>query len=189
MFSFPCGDNMATPHGPWTIKSTEQIYRDPFVELTLDQVVRPDGKDGQHVVVKIKAGVCVVAVDSDRNIHLTKEFHYAVGRDSIEAVSGGVEPGEDADLTAKRELQEELGLEAKSWKFLTTVDPFTTIMASPTRLYLATGLSEVDTDPEGTELIEHVVIPLADAAKMVASGEITHAPSCVAILMADQNLK
>ena len=164
------------------------IFVTSFYDGSLMLKVNDDGKDGQHVVVKIKAGVCVVAVDSDRNIHLTKEFYYAVGRDSIEAVSGGVEPDEDADLTAKRELQEELGLEAESWKFLTTVDPFTTIMASPTRLYLATGLSEVDTDPEGTELIEHVVIPLADAAKMVASGEITHAPSCVAILMADQNL-
>lgn len=176
---------MPTPHGPWTIKSTEQIYSDPFVQLTLDQVIRPDGNDGQHVVVNIKPGVCVIAVDEDRNVHLTKEFHYAVGRDSVECVSGGVEPGEDADLTAKRELQEELGLEADQWQFLTTVDPFTTIMASPTRLYLATGLSNVDTNPEGTEQIEHVVLPLSQAAKMVASGEITHAPSCVAILMAE----
>jgi len=176
---------MPTPHGPWKIKSTEQIYADPFVKLTLDQVIRPDGNDGQHVVVKIKPGVCVIAVDEDRNVHLTKEFHYAVARDSIECVSGGVEPDEDADLTAKRELQEELGLIASSWKFLTTVDPFTTIMASPTRLYLATGLSEVETNPEGTELIEHVVMPLADALKMVSDGEITHAPSCVAVLLAD----
>lgn len=176
---------MTKPHGPWTIKSTEQIYRDPFVELTLDQVIRPDGNDGQHVVVKIKPGVCVVAVDDDRNIHLTKEFHYAVGRDSIEAVSGGVEPNEDADLTAKRELQEELGLEAKAWKFLTTVDPFTTCLASPTRLYLATDLSNVETNPEGTEQIEHVIMPLSKAAAMVADGEITHAPSCVAILLTE----
>jgi len=124
---------MPTPYGPWTIKSTEQIYRDPFVELTLDQVIRPDGDDGQHVVVKIKPGVCVIAVDKERNVHLTKEFHYAVGRDSVEGVSGGVEPGEDADLTAK----------------------------------------------------EHVILPLAEAARMVSNGEITHAPSCVAILMAD----
>lgn len=180
---------MPTPHGPWTIKSTEQIYSDPFVQLSVDQVIRPDGKDGQHVVVHIKPGVCVIAVDADRNVHLTKEFHYAVARDSIECVSGGVEPSEDADLTAKRELQEELGLTAGSWKFLTTVDPFTTIMTSPTRLYLATDLSEGDTNPEGTEQIEHVVMPLSDAAKMVSLGEITHAPSCVAILMAEQNLR
>lgn len=174
---------MTTPHGPWTIKSTEQVYRDPYVELTLDQVIRPDGDDGQHVVVTIKPGVCVVAVDADRNVHLTKEFHYAVGRDTIECVSGGVEPDEDANLTAKRELQEELGLAAKSWRFLTTVDPFTTCLVSPTRLYLATDLSHVAAEPEGTEQIEHVVVPLSEAAKMVSAGEITHAPSCVAILM------
>jgi ADP-ribose pyrophosphatase len=151
----------------------------------VDQVIRPDGKDGQHVVVHIKPGVCVLAVDEDRNVYLTKEFHYAVGRDSVEGVSGGVEPGEDPDETAKRELQEEIGLHAETWQFLTTVDPFTTIMTSPTRLYLATGLTEVETSPEGTELIERVVLPLSKAAQMVESGTITHAPSCVAILMAN----
>lgn len=179
---------MSKPHGPWTIKSTEHVYSDPFVRLSVDQVVRPDGKDGQHVVVHIKPGVCVLAIDANHNVHLTKEFHYAVGRDSIECVSGGVEPGEDADLTAERELQEELGLVAESWQFLTTVDPFTTIMESPTRLYLATDLSSVDDNPEGTEQIEHVVFPLAEAVKMVATGKITHAPSCIAILLANSIL-
>lgn len=174
------------PHGPWTINSTQQIYRDPFVQLTLDQVVRPDGNDGQHVVVHIKPGVCVIAVDENRNLLLTKEFHYAVGRDSIEAVSGGVEPNEDPDETARRELQEELGIEAKDWQFLTTVDPFTTIMTSPTRLYLATGLTEVETDPEGTEQIERITIPLSEAVGRVSNGQITHAPSCVAILLVDR---
>jgi ADP-ribose pyrophosphatase len=172
-------------HGPWKIKSTEQVYKDPFVELTLDKVIRPDGDDGQHIVVHIKPGVCVIAVDADRNVHLTKEFHYAVGRYTIEGVSGGVEPGEYPDRTAKRELQEELGLEAAKWQFLMTTDPMTACLASPVRLYLATVLSEVDTNPEGTELIEHVVMPLVEATALVASGEITHSPSCVAILLAN----
>ena len=124
-----------------------------------------------------------LAIDDDHQVYLTKEFHYAVGRDSIEAVSGGVEPDEDPDLTAQRELQEELGLEASNWTFLTTVDPFTTIMSSPTRLYLATGLSDVETNPEGTEQIELFKCSLDKAVEMVNCGEITHAPSCVAILM------
>lgn len=170
-------------HGPWKIKSTEQIYRDPFLELTLDKVVRPDGNDGQHVVVHIKHGVCVLAMDDQQHVYLTDEFHYAVGRHSIEAVSGGIEPGEDPDLTAKRELQEEIGLEAESWELLGTVDPFTTIMESPTRMYLATGLTEVEPDPEGTEQIRRVRVSLERAVEMVKSGEITHAPSCVLILL------
>ena len=178
------------PHGPWKIKSTEDVYSDPYVDLTLDQVVRPDGKDGQHVVVNLKPGVCVLAIDHDSEgrpqVHLTKEFHYGIGRDSLEGVSGGIEAGEGADLSAKRELEEELGLRAEHWQYLTSVDPFTTVVVSPTRLYIATGLTETETNPEGTELIEHVVMLLDEAVDFVSQGKITHAPTCVALLMAEK---
>ena len=171
-------------HGPWKIKQTNQIYSDEFVSLWVDQVMQPDGQDGQHVVVSIKPGVCVLAIDRDNLLHLTREFHYAVGRESIEAVSGGIEPGESPDEAARRELQEELGLEAQSWRCPTTVDPFTTIMVSPTRIYFASELTAVARSLEGTEKIEAVVLPLDEAVSRIWSGEITHAPTCVAILLA-----
>lgn len=170
-------------HGPWTIKRTNQIYQDPYVALHVDQVIRPDGNDGQHVVVQIKPGVCVIAMDTQQQLHLTREFHYAVGRDSVEAVSGGIEPNEDPLICAQRELQEEVGLHADKWQYLMTVDPFTTIMESPTRLYLATELSPVPNALEGTETIETVVMPLDEAVRAVEAGTITHAPTCVAILL------
>ena len=173
-----------TPHGPWKIKSTDDVYTDPFIQVRLDQVVRPDGKDGQHVVVGIKPGVCVLAMDEEDNVYLTSEFHYGVGRYSLEAVSGGIEPGEDPDLTAQRELQEEIGLVAEHWEHVGTVDPFTTIVVSPTRLYIVRGLGSAPKNPEGTEQIETVVMPLDEAVSKVNNGEITHAPSCVVILQA-----
>ena len=171
-----------TQYGPWRITGTKEIYRDPFVNLKVDQVIRPDGLPGQHVVVGIKPGVCVLALDDQGDVHLTKEFHYAIGRESVEAVSGGIEPGEDPDVTAVRELQEELGLKAGRMTYLTTLDPFTSCMVSPTRLYLATDLVEVADNPEGTEQIETVVMSLADAVQRVIGGEITHAPTCVLLL-------
>ena len=173
-------------HGPWTIIGTHEVYNDPYVALKVDQVIRPDGRDGQHVVVQIKAGVCVIAMDTQGRVYLTKEFHYAVGRDSLEAVSGGIEPDEDPLLCAQRELQEEVGIEAQQWKLLMTVDPFTSIMESPTRLYLATGLSSVEKSPEGTEVIETVLMPLEEAVAKVEAGEITHAPTCVALLLVER---
>ncbi len=170
------------PYGPWTIKQSDKVYVDSFIDVQLDQVIRPDGRDGQHVVVNLKPGVCVLAIDDEDQVYLTKEFHYGIGRNSIEAVSGGIEAGEDALLTARRELQEELGLVAENWEFLGTVDPFTTVVVSPTRLYVARGLTEVPRDLEGTELIERIVMPLSVAVEKVISGEITHAPSAIAIL-------
>ena len=61
-------------------------------------------------------------------------------------------------------------------------------MASPTALYVATGLSQVPRAPEGTELIETVKISLNSAKQMVISGEITHAPTCVLLLLAADQL-
>ena len=72
-------------------------------------MVRPDGNPGTYSTVRIKPGVCVIAIDNDDILYLTKEFHYAVGRDTIEGVSGGIEDTETAQLAAKRELAEEIG--------------------------------------------------------------------------------
>ncbi len=175
-------------YGPWTIKETQTVYEDSFVEVQLDQVVRPDAQDGQHVVVYMKAGVCVLPLDEEKNVYLTSEFHYGIGRQSLEGVSGGIESGESAQETARRELAEELGLAAEHWKLLTSVDPFTTIVVSPTQLFLATGLSSVPIALEGTEQIESVQLPLSQAVQMVTEGEITHAPTCVLLLLASAQL-
>ncbi len=179
-------DDLTQLHGPWKIHATVEKYADPFVRLWVDRVTRPDGAPGQHVVVEMKPGVCVLAVDDERHVYLTSEFHYAIGRVALEGVSGGIEPREDPLQTAKRELAEELGLQADSWEYLTTVDPFTTIIRSPTRLYLARGLTNCPRRPEGTERIDAVRLPLAAAVEKIRTGEITHAPTCVALLLIDQ---
>ncbi len=121
-------------------------------------------------------------MDDDRHVYLTVEFHYAVGRTTVEAVSGGMEANEEPLATAKRELQEELGIEAADWTDLGIVDPFTASVVSPTRLYLARGLTFGDHAPEGTEQIRCLKMPLTEAVQKVMTSEITHGPSCVLIL-------
>lgn len=170
-------------HGPWTIHSSEQMYSDPWINVIRDKVTRPDGHSGTYATVHLKSGVCVIAVDNDRNVHLTKEFHYAVGEVTIEGVSGGIEQGETRELAANRELEEEIGLKASKWTHMGTVDPFTAAIFSRVDLYIAEDLETCETDPEGTELIEHVVYPLSQAIEMVRKGKITHSPTCVLLLL------
>lgn len=169
-------------HGPWTIVKNHQIYQDPWVTLQRDDVIRPDGLPGSYSTVEIKPGVTVVALDEKNVVHLTSEFHYAVGRITLEGVSGGIESGESALQSAQRELLEELGIIARKWTSLGTVDPFTSAVRSPVELYLAEELSFEATQLEGTELIERVSLPLADAISAVMESRITHAPTCVALL-------
>jgi ADP-ribose pyrophosphatase len=178
------GRSTARSHGPWQICSTEDVYRDPWIHVRCDQVVRPDGRDGTYSVVSIKPGVCVIAVDDLNRVHLTEEFHYGVARVTWEGVSGGIEDGESPEATAARELREELGITARQWDDLGMVDPFTASVVSPTQLFLARRLSWVEPDREGTELIKPYVLPFDEAIAAVMASQITHAPTCVALMKA-----
>ena len=171
-------------HGPWTIVKNHKIYQDPWVALERDDVIRPDGLSGSYSTIQIKPGVTVVAIDEQQVVHLTSEFHYAVGRVTLEGVSGGIESGESALVSAQRELVEELGIVARKWTSLGVVDPFTSAVRSPVQLYLAEQLSFEAPQLEGTELIERVALPLAEAIAAVMDSRITHAPTCVALLKA-----
>jgi ADP-ribose pyrophosphatase len=169
-------------HGPWTIVQSHAVYADHWIDVRKDDVVRPDGQPGTYSVVKVRQGVTVVALDDADLLHLTEEFHYAVGRLTLEGVSGGMESGEDALQTARRELAEELGIEAEEWIDLGMIDPITSSVDSPTRMFLARSLRHGPSAPEGTELIRCVKVPLKEALAMVFDGRITHAATCVAIL-------
>ncbi|HMO35590.1 MAG TPA: NUDIX hydrolase [Gemmatales bacterium] len=172
-------------HGPWKIVSRRWAYEDPWMKVQRDEVIRPDGQPGTYAVVHIKPGACVLPVDEEGLVHLTEEFHYAVGKVTLECVSGGMEPGETFLTAAKRELREELGLQAEEWQDLGRLDPFTASVLSPTQLFLARKLTYEATSPDGTELIRHVKIPLSLAVQLVMQSVITHAPSMALILKAN----
>lgn len=169
-------------NGPWTVRASRDVYQDPWMRVRRDEVIRPDGQPGSYGVVHLKPGVCVVALDGQANVHLTEEFHYGVERDTIEGVSGGIDPGEDALDAAQRELKEELGIIAQLWTDLGVTDPFTANVVSPTRLFLAQQLSFGTPSPEGTELIRCRKVSLPQAVQWALDGTISHAPSALLLL-------
>jgi ADP-ribose pyrophosphatase len=176
-------------HGPWRIRETHEVYRDPWISVRCDQVIRPDGQHGTYSVVHLKAGVCVVAIDDQQQVHLTEEFHYGVGRVTIEGVSGGIESTESVASAAARELREELGITARRWDDLGVIDPFTASVVSPTRLFLARELCWAEPSCEATELIRPIAMPLVEALRQVWDSQITHGPTCVALLKAARLLQ
>jgi ADP-ribose pyrophosphatase len=137
-------------HGPWQIVSSRDIYRDSWIDVRRDDVLRPDGQSGTHCVVTLKSGVSVLAVDDTQHVYLTEEFHYAIGRVATEVVSGGIEPDETPEQTVRRELREELGLVADRWTSWGNLDPISSVIAAPVALFLAEGLTAVPRAPEPT---------------------------------------
>ncbi len=176
-------------NGQFIIKKSIQKYKNPWIEVVEDQVIRPDGKSGIFGIVKMVNGISVLPLDKNGYVYLTKEFHYAISKVHIETVSGGIDKNEKPIEAARRELKEELGIEAKEWIDLGLVNPFTTVVKSSARMFLARKLKFEKDDQEATENIKLVKVKLEKVVKMVMNNIITHGPSCVLILKADKYLK
>ncbi len=174
--------------GPYEIISSRLIYRNPWLSLTEDTLEGPDRSRSVFGIVEMKPGATVVAINGSGEVLLVREFKVAVGRETLEAVSGGIEDGETALEAAKRELREEAGVEAADWTSLGVVDPFTTAIKSPNFIFLARGLTPVEACPDEGEAVETILVPFADAIEMVMRSEITHGATCVALLKATRYL-
>ncbi len=175
--------------GPWRIVGTKIVYRNPWIKVREDKVIRPDSKNGIFGVVELREGVSVIPLDTRGNVYLTQEYHYAVERITIEAISGGINKGENKLKAAQRELKEETGFTAKKWTYLGVIDPFTSMCVSPNHIYLAEQLIGGRARREGTETMKITKIPYQKALEMVMKSKITHGASCVALLKIYLTLK
>ena len=180
---------MNKKHGPWTIKNSVLKYSHDPLQVYEDQVIRPDGEPGTYAVVKMKQGVSVLALDEEGHVYLAREFRYAVGRETMETVGGAMDEGERPIDAARRELKEELGIEAEDWTELGQVDPATSLLDSPSYLFLARTLRFTEPEQEGSETIKRVKVEFDKAINMALNGEITHGSSCVLILRAQHFLR
>ena len=179
---------MKIKKGPWTVTDSKVVYKNPWIKVREDQVIKPDGQAGIFGVVAMKPGISVLPIDNQQNVYLTKEYHYAIEQETIEAVSGGIEKGEDGESAAKRELKEEIGITAKKIVDLGVIEPFTTVVTSSNHLYLAQGLEFSEASPEGTEKIELVKISMQEAIEWVMESKITHGATTTLILKAKDYL-
>jgi 8-oxo-dGTP pyrophosphatase MutT (NUDIX family) len=180
---------MEQKHGAWTIKASECRYRDEFVEFWVDDCLRPDGEPARRATLRMRPGVAVLAVDEEGFAHLLRQFRYAVGRESVEVVQGAAEEGEGLAEAARRELKEELGVEAAELTDLGPLDAVTSQVFSPSQLFLARGLTFQEPEREATEQLRPLKVKLGEAVRMVMEGEITQATSCVLILKASRLLR
>ena len=168
---------MPEKRGEWTVLDSTVQFRNPWLTVREDRVIQPDGQEGTFGVAEMIPGVSVLPVDDDGTVYLVRVYRYTIDRQSLEALAGGIEEGEDPQEAARRELREEAGIEAAELIDLGVVDQLTEVVVSPDRLYLARGLSFRTPDREETEDIERVAVPLDQAEEWAYDGTITHAAS------------
>ncbi len=172
-----------SPKRTWKTLTSREVYKNKWIRVREDEVLRPDGNPGIYGVIEIRPSVGVVAIDDRGRVALVGQWRYALDRHSWEIPRGGSNPGEmDMQAVAQRELEEEVGVRAASWQRLSAVDICNGVANDVQTLFLATGLTgaSMNLDPE-----EDIVVdwqPLPEVVKMVMDGRITEVCSVAAVL-------
>ena len=167
------------------VLSSKEVHRGPVFWVTSDQIIEPGSIEVRRDVVWHPGSVVVLAVDETKPeplILLEVQYRYTVGRKIWELPAGSIDPGETELAGAKRELLEETGFTAKSWKRILKFHVSPGILSETMAIFLARGLKPGKAQPEADEVIDVRFVPLSKAARMVRSGQICDAKTICGVL-------
>jgi ADP-ribose pyrophosphatase len=177
------------------VVESEIIRRGRYLTFRIDTIERADGSRANREVVGHPGAVAILAIDDEDRVLMVRQFRVPAGGTLLEVPAGTLEVDastgitEDHGLAARRELEEETGYRADSWRLLTSFWTAPGFATELMHLYLATGLRPADADrlgPDEDERLELERVPFGDAIAAAERGEVSDAKSLVALLWLDR---
>jgi len=167
------------------IVSSRSVHDGRIVKLSLEEVRLPNGNTIVLEVIKHPGAAAAVPVDDEGNVILVRQYRHATGRWLLEVPAGKLDhPGESPEECARREIEEETGYRAgrlTSLGWIWTTPGFTN---EKIWLYLATELTPVPPSLQPDEVLTVLKLPLEEAVRRAATGEIADGKSVCALLRA-----
>jgi len=134
-----------------TTLSTREIYRNPWMRLREDEILRSNGQRGIYGVVEKEEAAIILPIDGDR-IWLVEQFRYTVQERALELPQGSWQMAIDnpEDL-ARGELREETGLKAEKMTCLGSHWIAYGFTRQKQHVFLAAGLTQSQKEPDNEE--------------------------------------
>ena len=162
--------------GPWTVRSSEVAYDNPWLQIEHSDVVRPDGGDGAYGVVRFKnIAIGVLPLFDDGTVPLVGQHRFPLDAYSWELPEGGGALDTDPLESAKRELEEETGFSAGTWSLLGEADLSNSVTDERCQMFLAWDLIPGKAHPEPTEVLSQDRVSFANLVDRCLSGDIRDA--------------
>lgn len=163
---------------------SEQVFDGVLLNVHRDTVRLPDGKQGVREYIRHPGAVVVIAQLPDGHLIFERQFRYPCGRVFIELPAGKIDAGEDIERCARRELLEETGYVADSWRHLGVMHPCIGYSDERIEIFLASGLRHEGASLDDGEYLEIFPMSLDEAEAAVLDGRITDAKTVTALFWA-----
>ena len=167
--------------------SSEKIYDGAIIHVDHMTALLPNGKTALREVAVHMGASAVVPVDEEGSVYLVRQFRAPLEKVTLEIPAGKLDhPGENRLEAAQRELREETGFSADSWKKLTDLATTPGFCSEVISIYLAQNLHSGKTDFDEDEFLNLVKMPLSQAVDQVMAGEICDSKTICGLLMAQR---
>ncbi|EPI1730577.1 NUDIX hydrolase [Staphylococcus pseudintermedius] len=160
--------------------SKESIYKGKIIEVEKHKVSLPNNETAYREVVRHNGAVAICALTPDQQVILVKQYRKALEQELLEIPAGKLEPGEDRESAAMRELEEETGYKAKKLTLIGEVYGTPGFSNEKISVYFADNLVEGKVNLDEDEFVEKVLYSLDDVKKAVEARTIEDAKTFIA---------
>lgn len=159
------------------------LHQGKKIQLVQDTSLASDGEPIVRDIVLHPGAVAILPLLDREHVCLLRNRRATVRETLIEIPAGTLEPGENPDHAAVRELAEETGYSAGTWRKLREFYPSPGVLSEKMYLYVAENLTPGAMKPERDEELEPLVVSWPQAVGWAMDGTIQDAKSLVAILL------
>jgi ADP-ribose pyrophosphatase len=164
--------------------SSKEVFNGRLLHVFLDEAHLPDGSTSTREYIKHPGASAVLPVFENGDVMLVRQFRYPVSQIFYEVPAGTLDPNEDPDSTARREIKEEAGLACQQYQYVGHYYPGIGYSDEIIHLYVAWGLEAFEQEVDEDEFLLKARLPFKEAVNMVHSGEISDGKSMVTLLRA-----
>jgi ADP-ribose pyrophosphatase len=160
-----------------------EVYKSKIFTVVEEEATDPSGFKIERAIVRHAGSAVMLAIDDRSRVLLVKQFRLPAEKELWEIPAGRLDEGEKPLQTAKRELQEETGYQAKKWKKLAAFWPSPGYVSEKMHVFLATDLTEGKATPMEDERIETQWFKKKELAGMIRDGKIEDGKTLLAFLL------
>jgi len=161
----------------------ETIYKGKIFDVTL-VAIQEGGAFYEREIVEHPGSAVIVPVFADKTVALVKQYRHPAQKYLLEVPAGSLAQGENAEAGARRELEEEIGVQAGKFEKLTEFYVSPGFLSEKMYLFLATELIETKQNLEADEFVSVERLTFPNAFEMIRTGEIEDAKTTVGLILA-----